>query len=132
MTHCFVYILTLDADQFVRELYSGLLGDQDCSTRFGLLLDNLRGSEQTTVLEVILRDVEKNYFSGELSTGSIGENLDGEVIGGVAALCSSIISNRPLLEGQIKDWLSTGRGSIQTIGLRRALFAVFSDREGEC
>lgn len=83
-------------------------------------------------MEVIFRDIEKNYFAGEFFTGTIEESLDNEVISGVAALCSSIVSDRPLLEGQIKEWLSTGKGgSIQGVELRRALFAVFSDRQGE-
>lgn len=60
------------------------------------------------------------------------EIKESDVINGVAAFCANFISNSQVLESQLKDWLSTGQGGcIQSIGLRRALLAAFSERKGE-
>lgn len=77
-----------------------------------------------------MRDVEKTHFSEALF--GTEEKRNDETINGVAALCSTVMNNNPLLENGIVDWLSKGHGgSIQTVGLRRALIATFSSRKGE-
>lgn len=74
--------------------------------------------------EAVFRDVEKRFFSEDLPI----EADANQTISGVATLCSSVISNRPRLESQVVDWLSKGQGgSIQTVGLRRALVTTFVD-----
>jgi telomere length regulation protein len=84
------------------------------------------------VAEAIFRDIQKLYFPDDLagtSTSPVGSN---GVITGVAALCSAIIGDRPFLKSQVSEWLSKSQGgSIQTIGLRRALLATYNDRNGE-
>lgn len=87
-------------------------------------------TEQVTVMEAILRDTEKKYLSEEILMEE--DPTSSQTIGGIAALCSTILTNRPHLEGQVIDWLSKGQGgSIQTVGLRRALVVNFADRTGE-
>ena len=85
--------------------------------------------EQLAVLEAIFYDVQKRYFSGELS--GIEQDSSTSVVGSVAALCSAVFPNKAYLEGQILDWLSKGQGgAILTAGLRRAILATFSSNKG--
>ncbi|KAJ5190638.1 uncharacterized protein N7498_009623 [Penicillium cinerascens] len=120
------------SDQLVREIYSGLLLDQTCLGQFGRLLDSLRQSEQISVVEAIFRDIQKHYFKDDFAGIFRSPAESQSVIAGVAALCSAIIGDRPFLKSQISEWLSKSQGgSIQTIGLRRALLATYSDRNDE-
>ncbi|KAJ5083968.1 hypothetical protein NUU61_008547 [Penicillium alfredii] len=116
------------ADQLVREIYAGLLLDQSRPEKFSLLLNHLRQTEQLAVIEAVFRDIQKKHFSGELP-GMVGQRTSpSEVIKGVAALCSGVIGDRPFLKIQVMDWLSKSQGgSIQTLGLRRALLATYND-----
>jgi telomere length regulation protein len=80
----------------------------------------------------VLCDIERRYFPGHIFVEKAEEIKESDVINGVAALCANFISNSQVLESQLKDWLSTGQGGcIQSIGLRRALLAAFSERKGE-
>ncbi|KAL4882653.1 telomere length regulation protein-domain-containing protein [Aspergillus karnatakaensis] len=116
-------------DRIVREIYSKLLIEQTLSEQYTALFDQLRWTEQLAVLEAILRDIEKNH----LKSDAFGENeLElTQPISGVAALCSILISKRANLEGQLMDWLSSGQGgSIQTVGLRRAIIVNLGHQTG--
>ncbi|CEO60321.1 hypothetical protein PMG11_04953 [Penicillium brasilianum] len=116
------------SDQLVREIYSGLLFEQPSHANFGSLVDHLRQPEQIVVLESIFRDVQKKYFSDDLSENFKQSDASNSFISGVAALCQVIIANRPFLKDQILGWLSKSQGgSIQTIGLRRALLAAYNN-----
>ncbi|KAJ5756050.1 hypothetical protein N7533_005593 [Penicillium manginii] len=115
-------------NQLVREIYSALLLDQQLVNRFGLLLDHLRQSEQLVMLEAIFRDIQKRYFSAENSGDHEQLATNTEIISSVAALCSTIIGDRSYLKNQISEWLCKSQGgSIQTIGLRRAILAAYHD-----
>ncbi|OQD72946.1 hypothetical protein PENDEC_c018G04184 [Penicillium decumbens] len=117
------------SDQVVREIYSGLLLSQSFPGQFGLLLDSLRQPEQVSVVEAIFRNIQKLYFPDDLAGTFISPVGSNGVIAGVAALCSAIIGDRPFLKSQVLEWLSKSQGgSIQTIGLRRALLATYNDR----
>jgi telomere length regulation protein len=84
------------------------------------------------VLEAIFRDVQKKYFSGDLSEPFSQPDASNNIITGVAALCKTIIADRPFLKDQVLGWLSKSQGgSIQMIGLRRALLATYSDSAGK-
>ncbi|KAF3389275.1 DNA replication checkpoint protein tel2 [Penicillium rolfsii] len=116
------------ADQLVREIVSGLLFEQLSPAQFGLLVDHLRQPEQVALLEAIFRDLQKKYFSDDLSAPFKQSDPFNNTIAGVAALCKVIIGDRPFLKDQIMSWLSKSQGgSIQTIGLRRALLAIYND-----
>ncbi|KAJ5679235.1 hypothetical protein N7462_007479 [Penicillium macrosclerotiorum] len=116
------------ADQLARELYSGLLFDQSSSKQFGILMEHLRQSEQLSLLEAIFRNIQRLYFPHDFSPTFGQEETTGSVVPGVAALCSTILGDGPLLRHQVTDWLSKGQGgSIQTVGLRRALIATYHD-----
>jgi telomere length regulation protein len=109
-----------------------LLFEQPSPEKFGLLVDHLRPPEQVAVLEAIFRDVQKKCFSDHLSEPFKQSDASDSVIAGVAALCKAVIADRPFLKDQILGWLSKSQGgSIQTIGLRRALLASFNDSTGE-
>jgi len=109
-----------------------LLFEQPTSALFGLLVDHLRQPEQVAVLEAIFRDVQKKYFSDDLSEASRESDASKNTIAGVAALCKVVIADRPFLKDQILGWLSKSQGgSIQTIGLRRALLATYGDSTGK-
>lgn len=83
------------------------------------------------MVEVVFRDVQKKYFSHDLSNTFGSSDAAGDVVTGVAALCSAIIGDRSFLKSQVTDWLAkTQGGSIQTVGLRRALLATYNDRIG--
>lgn len=115
----------------MREIYSGLLVDQDLPKHFSLLLEGLRPREQIAILESIFRAIEKKHFSDEVAGVVESYNNSNETVNGVATLCSMLIGNRPHLEAQIADWLAMGQGgSIQTIGLRRAILANFAKNKG--
>ncbi|ODM20973.1 hypothetical protein SI65_04026 [Aspergillus cristatus] len=115
--------------QLVSGVYSGLLIDQTFPEQFSTLVDHLRMTEQIALTEAVFRDVEKRFLSEDLSMEA--GPTSNQTIGGVATLCSNIISNRQHLESQVVDWLSKGQGgSIQTVGLRRALLAMFADNTG--
>ena len=118
-------------DQLVREIYTGLLVDQSVPKQFSLLLDNLRSTEQIAIVEAVFRDIGKKYFSEEV-TGFMGSYKNSsEKVNGIATLCSMLIGGRPHLETQVADWLATGQGgSIQSIGLRRAILANFANSKG--
>jgi telomere length regulation protein len=83
-------------------------------------------------VEAVFRDVQRKYFSDDLSW-AVGQSITfTEPIKGVAALCSAIISCQPDLESHVVEWLSKSQGgSINTLGLRRALLATFSNRGGQ-
>ena len=116
--------------QLASGIYRGLLIDQPFPKQFDSLLEHLRATEQVAVMEAIFRDVQKKYFSEKISMEA--DSTSNQTIDGVAALCSHIIGNRPYLESQIADWLSKGQGgSIQTVGLRRALVVNFASKNGE-
>lgn len=84
------------------------------------------------MLESIFRDVQKKYFSDDLSENFKQSDASNSLISGVAALCQVIIADRPFLKDQILGWLSKSQGgSIQTIGLRRALLAAYNNSAGE-
>lgn len=84
------------------------------------------------MIEAIFRDIQKHYFQDDFA-GTFSSPAESQsVITGVAALCSAIIGDRPFLKSQLSEWLSKSQGgSIQTIGLRRALLATYKDRNGE-
>lgn len=87
-------------------------------------------TEQVAVLEAIFRDVERKHLSEDISMDA--ESASNQTISGVATLCSHAIANRPHLESQVAEWLCKGQGgSIQTIGLRRALLVNFSGKNGK-
>ncbi|RAK96370.1 telomere length regulation TEL2 family protein [Aspergillus ibericus CBS 121593] len=116
-------------DQLVREIYPGLLVQQAHSEQYSALFDHLRPTEQLAILEAVFRDVERRHFSGEIP-GDKASNTSGQVISSVAALCSILILKRPHLQAHLIDWLSKGQGgSINTVGLRRALVAIFAQEE---
>ena len=116
--------------QLASGIYHGLLIDQPFPNQFDSLLEHSRATEQVAVMEAIFRDVQKKYFSEEISMAT--DSTSNQTIDGVAALCSHIIGNRPYLESQVADWLSKGQGgSIQTVGLRRALVVNFANKNGE-
>ncbi|CAL5868119.1 uncharacterized protein PFLUO_LOCUS2343 [Penicillium psychrofluorescens] len=117
-------------DQLVRKIYSGLLIEPSIPDHFGMLLDHLRPSEQLVVVEAIFRDVQKKHFSEELAGTITQPFTPDEIVNGVAALCAIVIGNRPFLKSQVLDWLSKSQGgSIQTLGLRRALLATLATQE---
>lgn len=119
------------ADQLAQEIYSNLLHDQSYGARFGLLLDHLKQAEQLAILEAIFRDIQKKHFPEDLS-GARSSVAPNETITGVATLCSAIIGDRIFLRNQITEWLAKSQGgSIQTVGLRRALLATFTDQAGK-
>lgn len=119
------------ADHLAQEIYSNLLHDQSYGARFGLLLDHLKQAEQLAILEAIFRDIQKKYFSEDLS-GVGSSAAPNEIITGAATLCSAIIGDRIFLRNQITEWLAKSQGgSIQTVGLRRALSATFTDQSGK-
>ncbi|KAJ5168433.1 uncharacterized protein N7482_004027 [Penicillium canariense] len=116
------------SDQLVREIYLSLLFEQSSSGQFGLLMDHLKLPEQLAMLEAIFRDVQKTHFSYDLSGSFEQPEAFGSIVTGVAALCKIIIADRPFLKNQITDWLSKSQGgSIQTVGLRRALIATYDN-----
>ena len=87
-------------------------------------------TEQITVMEAIFRDTEKKYLSAEIPMEE--DPISSQTVGGIAALCSTILTNRLHLEARLIDWLSKGQGgSIHTVGLRRALVVNFADKAGE-
>ncbi|KAJ5595224.1 uncharacterized protein N7459_001432 [Penicillium hispanicum] len=115
------------ADQLSGEIYSGLISDQSFSVQFNLLLDQLKQSEQVNILEATFRDIQKRHFSDDTPSG-LGPSLAfAKTVAGVAALCAVIIGDRPFLKGQTMDWLIKSQGgSINTVGLRRALLALYN------
>ena len=116
--------------QLASGIYRGLLIDQPFTKQFDSLLEHLRATEQVAVMEAVFRDVQKKYLSEEISMQT--DSTSNQTIDGVAALCSHIIGNRPYLESQVADWLSKGQGgSIQAVGLRRALVVNFASKIGE-
>ena len=116
----------LCTDKLVRELYYGLLVQQDFAAQYDILFGHLRPTEQLSVVEAIFRDIEKSYFTFER------ENPSNDVVNGVAALCSIILHGHAHLQAQLVDWLSKGQGgSIQTAGLRRAVLAAFAEQKGK-
>ncbi|KAE8352543.1 telomere length regulation protein-domain-containing protein [Aspergillus coremiiformis] len=115
-------------DFLAREIYTGLLINGTLREQYNSLFDKLRPIEQTTVLEATFRDVEKQYFVTLIDESN--EVVLNKLVNGVAALCSIIIGERQHIQSQLLDWLSKGQGgSIQTIGLRRALLANFADQK---
>ncbi|KNG89075.1 hypothetical protein ANOM_002938 [Aspergillus nomiae NRRL 13137] len=115
-------------DYLARELYTSLLINETLRVRYNSLFDKLRPMEQFAVLEAIFREVDKKYFLTLIDESD--EAILGQRVNGVAGLCSSIIGERQHIQTQLLDWLSKGQGgSIQTIGLRRALLASFADQK---
>lgn len=132
LIHMWFSKANLLADQLVREIYSGLLIEKTLPKQFGLLLDHLRQTEQIATVEAIFRDVQKKYLSENMSGTFDHPNTSDDVVKGVSTLCSLIIDDRPFLRSQIMNWLSKSQGgSIQTLGLRRALLASYTKCEGK-
>lgn len=116
-------------DHLVGEIYSNLLINQQLAKQYSALFDHLRWTEQLSMLEAIFRDIEKKYFPTENFSG---DNMDlDQPIGGIAALCSDLISKRTNLESQLVEWLSKGHGgSIQTVALKRAIIVNLAHDKG--
>lgn len=114
------------------EVYSGLLmNTEDITPRFGYLLDELRPHEQKAVFESMLRSVEQRYLPRDSGDNYTTSDRHKRNISGVARIISDVIENRPSLEGQLKDWLSSGLGGgIHGISSRRALLAAISTHQG--
>ncbi|OQE46525.1 hypothetical protein PENCOP_c001G04323 [Penicillium coprophilum] len=116
-------------DQVVKEIYSGLLLGQSSPACFEILLNHLRRTEQLAVVEAIFRAIQRKQFSDDLSGTVSPSSTPSESIEGVAALISAAIPSHSVLESQVLEWLSKSQGgSINTLGLRRALLATFSNR----
>lgn len=115
-----------------QEIYSNLLQDQSYGEHFASLLDHLKQSEQLAMIEAIFRDIQKKYFPGDLSGTSSFSAGAKELVTGVATLCSIILGDRVFLRSQVTEWLEKGQGgSIQTMGLRRALLATYTGDSGK-
>lgn len=117
----------------MEEVYSELLlSTEDLQPRFGYLIDNLRPHEQRTVFESMLRSIGQRYLPRDSSEDYAALDRYKQNISGVARIISDVIQSRPLLEGQLKDWLSTGLGGgIHDISSRRALLAAISTHQGK-
>jgi telomere length regulation protein len=125
-----ILLLISLSDQLVRGIYTGLLINETLREPYSSLFDNLRPTEQLAVLEATFRDIEKKYFLSPLINDG-NDGITGQAVSGVAALCSIVVDKRQILQTHLLDWLSKGQGgSVQTIGLRRALLAVFADQKG--
>lgn len=120
------------ADHLVYEIYSNLVHDSSYGAGFGLLFDHLKPTEQLSVVEAIFRDVQKRHLSDDLFAATESPASSSEVVAGVAALCSTVIGDRSILQNQIMDWLAKSQGgSIHTVGLRRGLIATYTARNGK-
>ncbi|CAG8265654.1 unnamed protein product [Penicillium salamii] len=113
-------------DQLVKEIYTSLLLNHLLHRHFALLLNRLKSMEQTLFVEAIFRDVQRKYFSDDLS-GSVGQPMaPSETIKAVAALSYIVLTSRSNSKALVIEWLSKSQGGpISTLGLRRALLAPY-------
>lgn len=114
-----------------REIYSGLIQDQSFSKPFGLFLDRLRHPVRVAMLRAIFESIQSTYFGLEETVELENSTTSPEIVAGAAALCSSVIGGRPLLESQVTNLLLTNPHlTLFTVGFRRALLATYSDCDG--
>jgi hypothetical protein len=122
--------MTQPLDQLIKALYQSLLQSGDLSHRWSPLFERLRASDQATIIQVVIRDIEVTYFLK--SVGLIDmESRDQRIVGSVASLLDIMLQNNHTLLLQVQSWLSLGQGGfIQSIEVRRAFVLLLSKKEG--
>lgn len=79
----------------------------------------------------MLRSIEQRYLPRDSGDSYTALDRYKQNLRGVSRIISDVIHGRPVLEEQLKSWLSTGLGGgIHGIGLRRALLAAIARRQG--
>ncbi|QGA14327.1 hypothetical protein EYB26_001980 [Talaromyces marneffei] len=105
-------------DQFVHELYTGVIVDGIISSSWGLCFQHLRHHERSAILQSILKDIQKQYFV----TDERNIQSTSSVVGGAAALVHEVLKHTVSPQETLRSWLSNASANVvTTFGLRRAL-----------
>ncbi|KAH8814988.1 telomere length regulation protein-domain-containing protein [Xylogone sp. PMI_703] len=121
-------------ESIVKEILKTLiLGQENASTQFTTLLNKLKGFEQNSLLQTILKLISKAY----LSTTIISEDndrwwhTDAGLVAAVAGLIQIIINGNELRKEALLAWLTgpNGAGVGDSISIRRAAITALSNRK---
>lgn len=113
-------------DRFVHELYTGVIVDGSISPSWGLCFQHLRHHERSTILQSILKDIQKRYFAADEKDVQKTNSF----VGGAAALLHEILKDASPQE-TLRSWLSNASTNVvTTFGLRRALVMLVARDPG--
>ncbi|KUL86714.1 hypothetical protein ZTR_03111 [Talaromyces verruculosus] len=105
-------------DRFVHELYTGVVVDGSISPSWSLCFQHLRHHERSTILQSILKDIQKRYFSADEKN----VQKTSSIVGGAAALLHEILKDTASPQETLRSWLSNASTNVvTTFGLRRTL-----------
>lgn len=114
-------------DKFVHELYTGMIVDGSISPSWGLCFHHLRHHERSTILQSILKNIQKRYFAADEK--KIQETSS--IVGGAAALLHEILKDTTSPQETLRSWLSNASTNVvTTFGLRRALVMLVAKDPG--
>jgi telomere length regulation protein len=114
-------------DKFVHELYTGVIVDGSIAPSWGLCFQHLRHHEQSTILQSILKDIQKRYFAADEKN----DQKTSSVVGGATALLHEILKDTASPQETLRSWLSIASTNVvTTFGLRRALVMLVARDPG--
>jgi telomere length regulation protein len=114
-------------DQFVHELYTGVIVDSAVSPSWSLYFQHLRQHERSAIFHSMLKDIQKRYFAmDERKHEEIAS-----IAGGTATLLSEFLKGIYSSQEMLRYWLSLGNNNVvTTFGLRRALVLLVINDTG--
>jgi hypothetical protein len=128
--YSFVLTFTL-LGYLVKALYQSLLQSGNFSQRWNYIFDRLRQSDQITLLETIIYDLESTLFTRSINPVEVESDHDNSIIGNAASFFDIILRTKRTLQLQVESWLSSGQGGfIQSTAMRRCLILALSRRSG--
>jgi telomere length regulation protein len=130
LSHVLIYIV----DTIIKEILNTVLGSDEDRTNFRSILDSLPSYDQRTVLDGTLRALSKQYLTTSSATDTTEWwKDDSSSISAAAAYLKFIISDDETRKSQLVTWLtsSLGAGVGESIGIRRAAVATFSDSKSD-
>lgn len=128
--YSFVLTFTL-LGYLVKALYQSLLQSGNFSQRWNYIFDRLRQSDQITLLETIIYDLESSLFTRSINPVEVESDNEKSIIGNAASFFDIILGSKRTLQLQVESWLSSGQGGfIQSTAMRRCLILALSRRSG--
>lgn len=122
-----------DREGFVSNLYKQLLfGAKAYWTPLHQLMSNMSDHDQRVIIDTILNDTTKTYFSHQGSESVASDaQCTKKAIAGVAALVSKLISHNSALREHMIEWITASNTSAAgNVFTRRAMVALLADSQG--
>lgn len=114
----------------IRVLVAALIGETKQDNHIRIVFDNLAHSEQRSVLYSLLKALSELYLN---KLDPSDAKSEGRFVSAAAGVLDGLVANEPKYTSLLITWLTsaTGAGLGDSIGIRRAVFAVLaSENDG--